>query len=116
MNANPKIKYVRSVRYRKFVASLPCCVCGRADVQCAHVKFIGEGRGTGIKVSDEFTVPLCVEHHRQQGECKLGERGWWEMQDKDPGHIAETLYLAWQKWKNSPGVLRTYSHNYLGQP
>ncbi|MGB8532299.1 MAG: hypothetical protein WCD64_13835, partial [Pseudolabrys sp.] len=36
-------------------------------------------RAIGLKVSDEFTVPLCRGHHRQLHQAG-DERAWWEGQ------------------------------------
>jgi len=55
-----------------------------------HVK-IAQPRSLGRKVSDEFTVPLCREHHRdlhQHGN----EANWWTKQGIEPLSIASTLW------------------------
>jgi hypothetical protein len=46
-----------------FVAAQPCLVCQRSPCDAHHLKF-AQPRTLGRKVSDEFTVPLCREHHR----------------------------------------------------
>jgi len=40
-----------------------------------HLRF-AQPRGLGQKVSDEFTVPLCREHHRELHRAGK-ERDWW---------------------------------------
>ena len=55
-----------------------------------HVK-IAQPRSLGRKVSDEFTVPLCREHHRdlhQHGN----EANLWTKQGIEPLSIASTLW------------------------
>src|SRR5262249_4052318 len=57
-------KRLRDKTHLKFVASQPCLVCGRHPSDPHHLRF-AQARGIGLKVSDEFTVPLCRGHHRQ---------------------------------------------------
>lgn len=69
----------RNEAKRRFIASLPCIITGRA-AQCCHVT----KNGTSSKGSDEFTVPLCPELHDQlDGRKKLpnGEYGNKRMPD-----------------------------------
>jgi hypothetical protein len=65
----------RNKAHLAFVASQPCLVCQRSPCDAHHVKF-AQPRTLGRKVSDEFTVPLCRDHHIQlhhQGN----EAAWW---------------------------------------
>jgi hypothetical protein len=48
----------------KFASTQPCIACGRSPSDAHHLKF-AQQRGMGLKVSDEFTVPLCRLHHRE---------------------------------------------------
>lgn len=55
--AVPKEEIVRSERYRRLVASLPCIFCGIAGYsQHAHEN---EGKGARLKVDDRRAMPLC---------------------------------------------------------
>jgi hypothetical protein len=54
----------RNKAHLRFVASQPCLVCQRTPCDAHHIKF-AEPRAMGRKVSDEFTVPLCRDHHYQ---------------------------------------------------
>jgi hypothetical protein len=54
----------RNKAHRAFVASQPCLVCQRSPCDAHHLKF-AQPRTLGRRVSDEFTVPLCREHHQQ---------------------------------------------------
>lgn len=47
----------------------------------------------GLKVSDEFTVPLCRGHHRQLHQAG-NEITWWEDLNIDALEIAKGL---WEK-------------------
>jgi hypothetical protein len=40
-------------------------------------------RGLSLKVSDEFTVPLCAIHHNEN-HATGDERKWWEERKLDP--------------------------------
>lgn len=64
----------RSPKHLRFIASLPCAICGAEDVQAAHIRS-GNGGGMGYKPGDKFTVPLCVKHHSKQ-HC-VGEKSFW---------------------------------------
>ena len=49
-------------------------VCQRSPCDAHHLKF-AEPRALGRKVSDEFTVPLCREHHHELHR-NGNERAW----------------------------------------
>src|SRR5262249_49920250 len=57
-------KRLRDRAHLKFVATQPCLICGRQPSDPHHLRF-AQPRALGLKVSDEFTVPLCRGHHRQ---------------------------------------------------
>ena len=70
-------KRLRDKAHLKFVAAQPCLVCGRQPADPHHLRF-AQPRAIGLKVSDEFTVPLCrghhrelLAHHRGQGELRV---------------------------------------------
>jgi Rad52/22 family double-strand break repair protein len=69
-------KRLRDKAHLKFVASQPCLVCGRQPSDPHHLRF-AQPRALGLKVSDEFTVPLCRGHHRQLHQAG-NEKTWWE--------------------------------------
>jgi hypothetical protein len=47
----------------------------------------------GRKVSDEFTVPLCRAHHRDNH--RFGdEQAWWSKQAIDPVGTARQLWVS----------------------
>jgi hypothetical protein len=66
---------LRDKAHLKFVASQPCLVCGRQPSDPHHLRF-AQPRAIGMKVSDEFTVPLCRGHHRQLHQAG-NEVAWW---------------------------------------
>jgi hypothetical protein len=69
-------KRLRDKAHLKFVVSQPCLVCGRQPSDPHHLRF-AQPRALGMKVSDEFTVPLCRGHHRQLHQAG-NEEAWWD--------------------------------------
>jgi hypothetical protein len=68
-------KRLRDKGHLRFVASQPCIICGRQPSDPHHLRF-AQPRALGLKVSDEFTVPLCRGHHRQLHQAG-NEVAWW---------------------------------------
>jgi hypothetical protein len=91
-------KRVRDKEHLRFVATLPCLVCGRAPSHPHHIRF-AQPRAVGAKVSDEWVVPLCNTHHRAVHTVGH-ERGWWQERGIDPLPQAERL------WQNRPAARR----------
>ena len=61
----PKRPPVRDEAYRRLVAALPCAHCGKpGPSQAAHAD---EGKGMGMKSSDETCFPLCADEPGRQG-------------------------------------------------
>jgi DNA recombination protein Rad52 len=86
----------RDKEHRRYVASLPCLVCGQSPCQAHHISF-AQPRALGRKVSDEWTVPLCVKHHAELHRAGV-EREWWREREIDPSRQAAQL------WADSQGV------------
>jgi hypothetical protein len=80
----------RSKEHLRLVAKQPCLICGRSPTHAHHVRF-AQSRGLGLKVSDEFTVPLCAIHH-QQNHATDDERLWWKEHKLDPLAVAARLW------------------------
>lgn len=60
----PKAPEHRSEAWRKAVAALPCVVCMREGMtQAAHLNH--RGKGMALKAPDCYTIPMCVECHRE---------------------------------------------------
>jgi hypothetical protein len=83
-------KRLRDRNHLRFVAAQPCLVCGRQPADAHHLRF-AQIRGLGLKVSDEFTVPLCRGHHRQVHQVG-SEEAWWEDMQIDALTIAMGLW------------------------
>ena len=98
--AIPKLRYLRDKAHLRFVASHPCLICERSPADAHHVRF-AQPQSLGRKVSDEFTVPLCRAHHRDNH--RFGdERAWWSRVSIDPIAISQNL---WTKSHHQAGQL-----------
>ena len=86
--AEPKRR--RDKAHLRFVASQPCLVCGRHPSDPHHLRF-AQPRALGVKVSDEFTVPLCRGHHRQLHQAG-DEMAWWKALNIDALPVARQLW------------------------
>jgi hypothetical protein len=85
-------RWQRDKGHLKFVASQPCLVCGRSPADAHHLRFT-QPRAMGRKVSDEFTVPLCRVHHRDN-HSSGDEVAWWERRAIDPIATARMLWVS----------------------
>jgi hypothetical protein len=86
--AEPKRR--RDKSHLRFFASQPCLVCGRHPADPHHLRF-AQPRALGVKVSDEFTVPLCRGHHRQLHQAG-NEINWWNALKIDALPVARQLW------------------------
>lgn len=99
------IATVRRVRHRdhlNFVARKPCLICEVLPCHAHHVTF-AQPRGLSLKVSDEFTVPLCAVHHNTL-HASGDERAFWRRHGIDPLVAARQLWLATLGNQSQTGV------------
>jgi len=62
-----------------------------------HLRFT-QPRAMGRKVSDEFTVPLCRTHHRDNH--RFGdEAAWWGRQAIDPVGTSRKLWVSTRRFE-----------------
>jgi len=87
-----EVRRHRDKAHLKFVASQPCLVCGRSPADAHHLRFT-QPRAMGRKVSDEFTVPLCRTHHRDN-HSSGDEVAWWERRAIDPVATSRMLWVS----------------------
>jgi hypothetical protein len=80
----------RNKAHLAFVAGQPCLVCQRTPCDAHHLKFV-QPRTLGRKVSDEFTVPLCRDHH-QELHRNGNEIAWWANVQIAPIEAAKDLW------------------------
>jgi len=83
---------LRTAAHLKYVASLPCLVCGRSPSHAHHLRFI-QPRSLGSKPSDEWTVPFCPIHHRSLHNTGREEQ-WWQINGMDAKAEAERLWAS----------------------
>lgn len=83
---------LRDAAQLKYVASLPCLVCGRSPSHAHHLRFI-QLRSLGRKPSDEWTVPLCPIHHGTLHDVG-SEEEWWQINGIDAKTEAERLWAT----------------------
>jgi hypothetical protein len=81
---------LRDKQHLRFVALQPCLACGRRPADPHHLRF-AQPRALGLKPSDEFTVPLCREHHRELHHSG-NEAAWWHEMGLDPLPTARELW------------------------
>ena len=87
-----EIRRLRDKAHLKFVASQPCLICGRSPADAHHLRFT-QPRAMGLKVSDEFTVPLCRIHHRDV-HSHGDELAWWKRRAIDPVATSRMLWVS----------------------
>lgn len=83
-------KRIRCKEHLRFVASHPCVICGRQPSHAHHLRH-AQSRGVSLKVSDEFTVPLCAIHHNEVHQTGK-EDVWWRARKIEPLAIAQSLW------------------------
>jgi hypothetical protein len=89
----------RNKAHLAFVAAQPCVVCQRTPCDAHHLKF-AQPKALGRKVSDEFTVPLCRDHHHEL-HGGGNEMAWWGNLQIAPVEIAKGL------WQTGPAHRQT---------
>jgi hypothetical protein len=82
----------RNKAHLVFVASQPCLICQRTPCDAHHLKF-AQPKALGRKVGDEFTVPVCRDHHHELHRHG-NEAAWWANLHIAAANIAKEL---WQK-------------------
>ena len=88
--AATKTRRRRDKRHREFVAAQACVICGSQPSDAHHLRF-AQPRGLSLKVSDEFTVPLCRPHHRDLHRTS-NEIRWWAQFGIQPMSVAYKLW------------------------
>jgi hypothetical protein len=82
----------RSKVHLAYVRAQACVVCQRQPCDAHHLKF-AEARAMGRKVSDEFTVPVCRDHHNELHRHG-NEMAWWANLGISPLELAEEFWRA----------------------
>ena len=85
-----EVRRHRDKAHLRFVALQPCLLCGRSPSDPHHLRF-AQPRAMGRKNSDEFVVPICRTHHRQNHQVG-DEVAWWKRSGIDPLPVANRLW------------------------
>jgi hypothetical protein len=96
-----KTMRIRDKAHLAFVAAQPCLVCQGSPCDAHHLKF-AQPRSLGHKVSDEFVVPLCRDHH-QQLHLQGNETAWWANLQIMPLQAAKELWETTRPQRLHPG-------------
>lgn len=85
--------------FRQWLRGRACILARTGDcdgkVQAAHVDYAGD-KGASTKVSDRYSVPMCVRHHAEQ------HLGWKTFEAK---YRIDCLAMANDFWRAWPGRL-----------
>lgn len=95
----PKHTYLRSVPYRRWVASLACSHCKRVGrSQAAHSDRGSDGKGMGVKADDSALWPGCADEPGRRGcHSVIGSTGAFKREHAQAlaaRYIAETQESA----------------------
>lgn len=84
-------KPMKNDRHLRFIASLPCLICGTTEMIQAH-HILKTYRGMAMKAGDNEAIPLCYQdHHRLH--MSGGETEWLAEKNLPPAkEIADELY------------------------
>ena len=79
--------------HRQFVRSLGCVICG-AMAEAAHIRAgmtagMEQRPGGSLKSGDRWVLPLCHQHHLEQGAAELK---FWSSRGVDQVALAEQLW------------------------
>ncbi len=82
-----KNKPYRSAKYKKWVKTLPCCLCESDGVDPHHLTGVGNMGGMGTTAPDTMLMPLCRLCHDMMHQNPTLWPDQWQ-------HIAQTLNKA----------------------
>lgn len=105
MKPDPKPITHRDPKYREFIRSQPCVICGKPG-EFHHESGLGDSGGMSKKCSDYFGISLCRHDHDERD--RLGFTSFWAKYWKDPwGIVMKNLMTYAQKQNKSVNVKRT---------
>ncbi len=100
---------IKDDRHLAFIRQLPCVCCGdNTTTEAAHIRtgdltYGKRHTGGAEKPSDQWTVPLCGKHHREQHSAS--ETDFWESQGINPYVVAMSLYLRTGDYEMAGNIL-----------
>ena len=72
----------RSEKRLRLARGEPCLVCGIPGSSAHHLTYM-QPAAMGMKVGDQYTVPLCHTHHMEL-HAHGNEKQWWALQGMEP--------------------------------
>jgi len=84
----------RSPAYRKEIRSLWCLTCGTGAEEAHHVREMLP-RSMGVRVSDEYVVPLCRKCHVELH--KVNNATFWEKKGFNPLPWCREYKALWDR-------------------
>lgn len=85
---------MRSEKYRRAVAALPCVNCGIDGYsQAAHPNSSVYGKGMGLKADDFACVPLCSDR-----PGVVGCHSRWDTHKMAPKEERPAIWERWVSW------------------
>lgn len=100
MTSYPKTEYIRSKALLEACREIPCQHCGAQDgtVVAAHSNQLADGKGRGIKASDDCVAALCYTCHSAIDQGSRLMR--WEREEIwNRAHVRTVIELkALGKW------------------
>lgn len=84
----------RSYKYKAWIRTLPCLVCGAQPSEAAHT---GSDGGMSMRSSDYSCLPLCSEHHTMAPASyhQIGRARFEALHDIDCRAIVKRLTHDW---------------------
>jgi hypothetical protein len=86
---------IRNASHLRWIRGFECAVMGTGmqcygRIEAAHAR-TGTDGGTSLKPGDNWTLPLCSEHHAMQH--RIGEASFERLHGIDMKNIAQALWL-----------------------
>lgn len=109
-----------SDKHLALIRQLPCTCCpSTRQIEAHHLKSLAAGkeRGTGLKATDRWAVPLCKWQHHADIE-RLGSRReveWFAQFGIDPHALATALWNATGNLDKMRKVLAAHKEHAAGK-
>lgn len=84
----------RNWKYKAWIRSLPCAVCGSSPSEAAHT---GSDGGMRQKSSDYSCIPLCSDCHTQSPQAyhRIGRAEFEFAHNLDIAELVRRLHAIW---------------------
>lgn len=109
---------VEEPNYLEFIRQLPCLVCMRPSgaggvmTQPAHIRFNDaryRAEVGGAQKDDDFVLPLCPKHHKDQTDIGEGP-AYWEMLGMDAHAMCLALrYRSYPDLQTGEQIVRNWN-------